>query len=54
MTDAIEAARHAGKEALLYRTFFTVALEAFKARLDVLPESNGRLRQMLRTPAPWE
>jgi uncharacterized protein (DUF1778 family) len=53
----LDAARHAAEDALLDRTVFVVSPKAyadFLARLDAPPQPNGRLRQSLQTPAPWE
>jgi uncharacterized protein (DUF1778 family) len=53
----LEAARRAAEEALLDRTVFTVSPKAFAefaARLDAAPKPNERLKQAMKTPAPWE
>jgi uncharacterized protein (DUF1778 family) len=53
----LEAARRAAEEALLDRTVFTVSPKAyaeFLARLDAPPKPNERLKQTMKTPAPWE
>ena len=53
----LEAARRAAEDALLDRTVFNVAPEAyaaFLARLDEPPRPNERLRRAMQTPAPWE
>ena len=53
----LEAARRAAEDALLDRTVFNVAPEAyaaFLARLDEPPHPNERLRRTMQTPAPWE
>jgi uncharacterized protein (DUF1778 family) len=53
----LEAARRAAEEALLDRTVFTVSPKAyveFAARLDAPPKPNKRLKQSMKTTAPWE
>ena len=53
----LDAARRAAEDALLDRTVLTVSPKAyaeFLARLDASPQSNERLLQTMRTPAPWE
>jgi uncharacterized protein (DUF1778 family) len=53
----LDAARRAAEETLLDRTVFTVnpsAYRQFLARLDAPPKPNKRLRNSMRTPAPWE
>jgi uncharacterized protein (DUF1778 family) len=53
----LEAARRAAEEALLDRTVFTVSSKAyveFAARLDAPPKPNKRLKQSMKTTAPWE
>ncbi len=53
----LEAARRAAEEALLDRTVFSVAPEAyaeFVARLDAPPNPNERLRRTMTTVAPWD
>jgi uncharacterized protein (DUF1778 family) len=53
----LEVARRAAEDALLDRTIFTVSPKAyaeFLARLDAPPQPNERLRQTMRTSAPWE
>jgi uncharacterized protein (DUF1778 family) len=53
----IEAARRAAEDAILDQTVISVDRESydrFVAMLDRPPESNEKLRKMLRAPAPWE
>lgn len=53
----LDAARRAAEDALLDRTVFTVSPKAyaeFLARLDAPPQPNERLRQTMRTSAPWD
>ena len=53
----LDAARRAAEEALMDRTVFKLAPEAFAefaARLDAHPQPNDRLRRSLRAPAPWD
>ena len=53
----LAAARHAAEDALLDRNVFVVSPTAYReflARLDAPPRPNARLRQTLRTPAPWD
>jgi len=52
-----EAARAAAEATLLDQTIIAVAPEAyaaFRARLDMPPQPNERLRRTLRTTAPWD
>ncbi|MGX5845002.1 type II toxin-antitoxin system TacA family antitoxin [Mesorhizobium sp. ArgA1] len=47
----------AAEEALLDQAVIAAnpeAYAAFLARLDMPPEPNERLRETMRTPAPWE
>jgi uncharacterized protein (DUF1778 family) len=53
----LDAARRAAEEALLDRGGLMVAPEAyaeFVKRIDAPPRPNERLRQTMRTPAPWD
>lgn len=53
----IEAARRAAEEAILDLTVIVTdraRYERFLALLDRPPESNEKLRKLMRTPAPWE
>lgn len=53
----IEAARRAAEEAILDQTLIVTDRESydrFVALLERPPESNERLRKLMRTPAPWE
>jgi uncharacterized protein (DUF1778 family) len=53
----LDAARRAAEEALLDRTAFAVTPEvysAFVALLDAPAQPSEKLRQTLRTPAPWD
>ena len=53
----VEAARREAEAVLLDRCFFSLSEEdfrAFIAALDQPPTDNPRLRQLLRTRAPWE
>ncbi|QPC95599.1 DUF1778 domain-containing protein [Mesorhizobium sp. INR15] len=53
----LEAARMAAEEALLDQAVIAAnpeAYAAFLARLDMPPEPNERLRETMRTSAPWE
>ncbi len=53
----LEAARRAAEDTLVERTMLVVTPEAYKAfvkRLDAKPRPNARLRQTMRTKAPWD
>lgn len=53
----IEASRKAAEDAILDQTVISTDLESFErfvAILDRPPEENAKLREMLRTLAPWE
>ncbi|MDN5864594.1 MAG: DUF1778 domain-containing protein [Gammaproteobacteria bacterium] len=53
----LEAARLAAEEALVSQTLIRVqpkAYAAFLERLERPPQSNKRLRDTMRTPAPWD
>jgi uncharacterized protein (DUF1778 family) len=53
----LDAARSAAEEALLDHAFITASPKAyaeFRARLDLPPQPNARLRKTMRTPAPWD
>lgn len=53
----IEAARRAAEEAILDQTLIVTdraSYDRFVALLDRPPESNERLRKLMRTFAPWE
>ena len=53
----IETSRRAAEDAILDQTVITADRESydrFLALLDRPPESNERLRKLMRTPAPWE
>jgi uncharacterized protein (DUF1778 family) len=53
----LEASRRAAEEALLDRTTFTIAEDAFQAfvaLLDAPPAENERLRKLMRAVPPWE
>ncbi|NII73806.1 uncharacterized protein (DUF1778 family) [Dyella sp. SG562] len=53
----LDAARTAAEEALLEQAVVMATPEAYTAfleRLDAPPQSNERLRQTLRSKAPWD
>lgn len=53
----IDAARRAAEDAILDQSVIRVdrgTYDAFVALLDAPAEPNERLRQTMRTPAPWE
>jgi uncharacterized protein (DUF1778 family) len=53
----LEAARRAAEDAMLDRSLFSVGREVygeFLARLDASPQANARLRDTLRSRAPWD
>ena len=53
----IEASRRAAEEAILDQRVIMVSRESydhFLAVLDRPPESNEKLRKLLRTKAPWD
>ena len=53
----IEASRRAAEEAILDQMVIMVSQESydhFLAILDRPPETNEKLRKMLRTKAPWD
>ena len=53
----LEAARRAAEDAMLDRSLFSVGREVyaeFLARLDAPPQANARLREALRSTAPWD
>ncbi|MBT2118163.1 DUF1778 domain-containing protein [Dyella sp. LX-66] len=53
----LDAARTAAEEALLEQAVVMATPEAYTAfleRLDEPPQSNERLRQTLRSKAPWD
>ncbi len=53
----LDSARLAAEDALLDQVIMTVspqAFEQFRARLDMQPNSNDRLRKTMLTFAPWE
>ena len=53
----LEAACREAEIVLLDRRYFTLSADAFKrfmAMLDKPPAGNPKLRQLLRTKAPWE
>lgn len=53
----IEASRRAAEEAILDQQVIMVSRESydhFLAVLDRPPESNEKLRKLLRTKAPWD
>lgn len=53
----LEAARRAAREALLDRTLLRVdakTYDRFVAMLDSPPQPNERLRELMRTRAPWD
>ncbi len=53
----LDAARRAAEDAVLDQAVLGVtpeAFDAFLARLDAPPRPNDRLRETMRTPAPWE
>jgi len=52
----LDAARREAEDALLDRTIFLVGAEVyaqFLSRLDAPPRPNKRLRQTMRSKAPW-
>jgi uncharacterized protein (DUF1778 family) len=53
----LDAARRAASEAILDRTLFRMAPDAFAsftAMLDAPPQPNVQLRKLMVTKAPWE
>jgi uncharacterized protein (DUF1778 family) len=53
----LEAARRAAEDAMLDRSLFSVGREVygeFLARLDAPLQANARLRDALRSRAPWD
>jgi uncharacterized protein (DUF1778 family) len=53
----IEASRRAAEDAILDQTVIATdraSFDRFVAILDRPPETNEKLRKMLRAPAPWE
>jgi uncharacterized protein (DUF1778 family) len=53
----LESARLAAEDALLDQVIMTVSPQAydqFRARLDMPPNPNDRLRKTMQTPAPWD
>lgn len=53
----LESSRHEAEDILLSRTFFVAdddAYEQFVELLDTPTPPTGVLRNLLRTPAPWE
>lgn len=53
----IEAARRAAEEAILDQTVIVInraSYDRFVEMLDRAPQGNEKLRQVMRTPAPWE
>ncbi|MDR2678700.1 MAG: DUF1778 domain-containing protein [Zoogloeaceae bacterium] len=53
----LDAARAAAEETLLEQAIISAdpqAYAAFLARLDMPPQPNERLRETMRTSAPWE
>jgi uncharacterized protein (DUF1778 family) len=53
----LEAGRRAAEDALLDQTLFKISPKAYQefiARLDAPPKPNAKLRQTMKTPAPWK
>lgn len=53
----LDTAYREAERVLLDRRFFVLdeeTYDAFVAALDAPPADNPRLRQLLKTPAPWE
>lgn len=53
----LDAARRAASEAILDRTLFRMAPDAFArftAMLDASPQPNAQFRKLMTTKAPWE
>lgn len=53
----IEAARRAAEDAILDQTVILTdraSYDRFVEMLDRAPQGNEKLRQLMRTPAPWE
>lgn len=53
----LDAACREAETVLLDRRYFTLDEDAFRrftAALDASPADNPRLRELMRTPAPWE
>ena len=53
----LDSARLAAEDALLDQVIMATSPQVFaqfQARLDIPPKPNDRLRETMRTPAPWE